>query len=278
MYNINSIKSALQKFSNFGSDPGLDLALIEAMRSMVREFDNDANCDIQTNGEERFVRAIALASTAHDLVIDIGCNCGLYTLVLAQNNMKGRCLLIDANPACLNQASINLSKYPLRSDYICSAVGSKDGVANLVCSDSDPTSPINSLYDMRAIGNHYSHSFKTVIVHMQTLQSILDLHNLSESDILLLKADIEGSEYSMMQGAQELFKKNRIKYFQFEFGHASRASRTYLHDIVSFLTSYNYSLYVIKPAKLEPVQFDAFVENRYSMINFVAIAPGYQPV
>ena len=248
------------------------------MRSMVREYDNDSNCDIETNGEARFASAIALASNSHDLVIDIGCNVGQYTLVLANNNMKGRCLLIDANPACLDQASINLSKYSLRCDYISSAVGSKDGEANFVCSDSDPISPINSLYEMRTIGNRYSHSFKTVVVYMRTLQSILDLLNLSGSDILLLKADIEGSEFSMMQGAEELFKKNNIKYFQFEFGHASRASKTYLHDIVSFLTYYNYSLYVVKPAKLEPVIFDAFIENRYSMINFVAIAAGYQPV
>ena len=76
-------------------------------------------------------------------------------------------------------------------------------------------------------------------------------------------------------GGEELFKAKQVAYCQFEFGHAARASRTYLHDLVAFFRQYQYELFVVKPTGLAPLNFTPWTENRYSYGNFVAVNPDF---
>ena len=74
-----------------------------------------------------------------------------------------------------------------------------------------------------------------------------------------------------MKGAQKFLKNNNINFIQFEFGHATRAARVNLYDIVFFLESFGYKLYVVKPLGLLPLNYTPFIENRYNYINFLAV-------
>ena len=91
--------------------------------------------------------------------------------------------------------------------------------------------------------------------------------NISKIDFL--KIDVEGNELSVLKGAKSLLSQGAIDFIQIEFGHGARAARIYLHDIVNFIKEYEYTIFVIKPTGLMPLDFSPFTENRYSYINFL---------
>ena len=70
---------------------------------------------------------------------------------------------------------------------------------------------------------------------------------------------------------QGLLERDAIEFIQVEFGHAARAARVYLHDIVAFISQYNYEMFIIKPNGLAPLDFSPFTENRYAYINFLVV-------
>ena len=87
--------------------------------------------------------------------------------------------------------------------------------------------------------------------------------DLKINKIDFLKADVEGHEYYVLKGAKELLKRGAIDFIQIEFGHAARAAKIYLHDLVGLATEHEYDVYVIKPKGFMPLDFTPFIENRY---------------
>jgi len=81
--------------------------------------------------------------------------------------------------------------------------------------------------------------------------------------------DVEGNEFFVLKGAQSLLSSGSIDFIQIEFGHAARAARIYLHDIVRLIEKYSYEIFVIKPNGFMRLDFTPFVENRYSFINLL---------
>lgn len=108
-----------------------------------------------------------------------------------------------------------------------------------------------------------------VEVRKSTLAAVME--EMGVSDIYFLKLDIEGGEYFALKGIKPFLEDSRIDYIQIEFGHAARAARVFLYDIVNFMAEFPYKMFVIKPAGIEPVEFTPFTENKYSYINFLFV-------
>jgi hypothetical protein len=72
-----------------------------------------------------------------------------------------------------------------------------------------------------------------------------------------------------LKGADRLLRSGAIDYIQIEFGHAARAAKVYLHDIVNIAAKNSYDLYVIKCKGFTPLNFTPFTENRYSYVNLL---------
>lgn len=93
----------------------------------------------------------------------------------------------------------------------------------------------------------------------------------SLQEIHFLKIDVEGNELGVLKGADDTLSRGIVKFIQFEFGNAAKAARVYLHDIVHYLESKQYKIYIVKPSGLLPLEFNPFTEMRYSYINFLAV-------
>ena len=87
----------------------------------------------------------------------------------------------------------------------------------------------------------------------------------------LLKCDVEGHEYFVFKGAQEMIEAEKILRIQFEYGGCNIDSRVLLKDIFEQFSGLNYSFYKIMPRGLEKIEeYDQRLEN-FAYKNFVLL-------
>lgn len=75
----------------------------------------------------------------------------------------------------------------------------------------------------------------------------ISLDECYNSDIDLLKVDVEGFELNVFKSAKNLISKGKIKNIMFEYGGQGVASRIFFSDIFEFFTENKYDLYRITP-------------------------------
>jgi FkbM family methyltransferase len=132
-----------------------------------------------------------------DICLDIGANVGYFSLMMARAARTGHIHAFEPIPlnAALLAASAELNG--LRNIHLVrSAVGSSDGEA--MFSESEDTA-YSSLQD-----THRKPLAKASVVPMVALDSYLVSNNLGKIDIL--KADVEGAEQLVVEGASRLFE------------------------------------------------------------------------
>lgn len=244
--------------------------VVKLCRVIVKKHDNDGNPDINKNGELNLL--LFLSKNYNNLFVapkviffDVGANIGSYTNLLHNKFHSRGGVIYSFDPSLDNIHSIkNLNLPGLK--IIESAISDFDGSADFYENTDRGSSGTDSLFNMNNIGYMTNSTKRTVKV--SKLDTFCSENNIEK--ISFLKMDIEGNEFNALRGAESLLSENRIDFIQFEFGHAARAARVLLKDIIDLLVKYGYETYVIKPSFVEKVTYDPFFENRYSMINFIA--------
>ena len=151
--------------------------------------------------------------------------------------------------------------------YITKAVSDYDGEAIFFIHTGQKNSGLSSLYDMNNIG--YKTKSEQRSIPVLKIDTFSENQNITSIDFM--KIDVEGNELNVLKGAEKMFKNNKIKIVQFEFGHAARASRTLLLDFFNFFDKYNFEIFTVMPYGLNRIKYTPFEENRWHIINFVAI-------
>lgn len=132
-----------------------------------------------------------------ELVIDIGANRGIYAYQLAK--LGATIELFEPNPACAQvlkswaskKVNVNLNTFAL-SDF--------EGIANLqIPVDASGVEHDSSASIEKSVNGH----FREQVVRLATLDSF-DFHQVS-----LIKIDVEGHEFSVLQGAQQTIASNK---------------------------------------------------------------------
>jgi len=87
----------------------------------------------------------------------------------------------------------------------------------------------------------------------------------------LLKIDVEGAEFQVLNALKDFFINKKIAMCQFEFGHANIESKLYFRDFFDFFRALDYQLAILLPnGVLEPIEhYEERYENLY-IANFVA--------
>lgn len=235
--------------------------LTQIARRVVQFYDNDCNPDMQTNGELLLIKQI-VARRNNGVFFDVGANKGDWCAEVLGQGFKGKIIAIDplqSNIALIKQRFSN-TVMPIQY-AISDSIGEATFFSNLDASQSGT----DSLHNMTQIG--YAPSLNEVNVNCTTIDKISDELQINKIDFL--KVDVEGHEYFVLKGADRLLKNGAIDYIQIEFGHAARAAKVYLHDIVKIATKNSYDLYVIKCNGFMPLNFTPFTENRYSYVNLL---------
>ena len=239
----------------------------EFARMIVQIFDNDRNPVFKENGELKLLTHLVIISDTESNFVDVGANVGDYSMELIKAGLIGNLFLVDPLEKNLLTAkkkliNLNFTNFELMQFALSDSTGQQIFYTNL----DNNLSGHDSLYEMSSIG--YAEKVRSTEVEVRRLDDVVSF---SRKKIHFLKIDVEGNELNVLKGAEDLLTRGDIGFIQFEFGNAAKAARVYLHDIVFFLESKQYIIYVVKPKGLLPLVFTPFTEMRYSCINFLAV-------
>ena len=239
----------------------------EFARMIVQIFDNDQNPVFKENGELKLLTHLVSISDTESNFVDVGANVGDYSMELIKAGLIGNLFLVDPLEKNLLTAKkklidVNFTNFELMQFALSDSTGQQIFYTNL----DNNLSGHDSLYEMSSIG--YTEKVRSTEVEVRRLDDVVSF---SRKKIHFLKIDVEGNELNVLKGAEDLLTRGDIGFIQFEFGNAAKAARVYLHDIVFFLESKQYIIYVVKPKGLLPLVFTPFTEMRYSCVNLLAV-------
>eukprot|EP00026_Physarum_polycephalum_P009182 Phypoly_transcript_09295.p1 GENE.Phypoly_transcript_09295~~Phypoly_transcript_09295.p1 ORF type:complete len:395 (+),score=59.00 Phypoly_transcript_09295:203-1387(+) len=144
------------------------------------------------------VLARSPAEGSPNLVLDVGSNSGLFSMIAAIYNTK-RIYAFDPQPLCAQYVTLasKLNGFHNRLAVINAFVGVNESLVTPI--------PVDTCRGTFQVGGEGT---KMVDIHSVSL----DNHFLNDPDeIDLMKVDVEGAEIFILQGAEELFKKHRVR-------------------------------------------------------------------
>ncbi len=146
------------------------------------------------------------------ICIDVGANIGFYTLHMAKAlNNRGKVYAFEADPGVFEKLKTNCGLNNFSSPTVqlfCAAVSNKTGETEFYQS-SDVCTGSGSIENFPDIGG------QKIQVKSIALDDFLEEEKISNID--MLKVDIEGHEFSLLQGAESALKKHIIKNIFLEF-------------------------------------------------------------
>ena len=91
--------------------------------------------------------------------------------------------------------------------------------------------------------------------------------------IHLFKSDTEGHDFEVLSGAKDLFQREAIDIFQFEYNHRWVFSRHYLKDVYDFTAALPYSVGKVTPEGIEVYrewhpEMERFFEANYVIVQY----------
>jgi FkbM family methyltransferase len=231
---------------------------------------------VMVSGEVAVLKELLRRELPDYCIIDGGANCGQF-VNLARHLMHGERFKIHAfEPS--SEAFNKLSRIASADTSValnCSGLGAKKGEAVLYA--DQPGSQLASLSrrDLEHFAISFEHQEK---ITLTTVDDYCRENNIGE--VHLLKLDVEGAEFAVLQGAVTMLAGHRISCVSFEFGGTNIDSRTYFRDIWNLLSSYGFKIYRITPSGyLYPLKKYNEYYEQFRTTNFAAFLnnqPGIQ--
>jgi FkbM family methyltransferase len=183
----------------------------------------------------------SLQTQENPVLLDIGANCGLYSLFAAAHCPRARVISVEADPDVADIFQRNRQENASRIDAQSStvslhrcALGNEVGQATLQRSWDNGWGSI--------LSDHTPRQLRGVItVPLQTGDALLSGEQVERIDYC--KIDVEGAELLVLQGLDHTLREQRIHLLQIEL---NRVANTHAGDgfepLLSFLRERNYRL------------------------------------
>ncbi len=222
---------------------------------MVVRIDEEVGRDIYFYGEYEKKEAEYVLSEIRetDTCFDLGANVGYYTLALARRVSLGSVHSFEPVPVNYHILSTNVLLNGLKNVRVNqTAIGRRTALASFTVTDD---SAFSSMQDTKrkAIGEN-------IEVHVSTLDSYCDSNNIHKIDFL--KADVEGAENEVLQGAHNILsnpsRRPRLLMLELVEPMLQRFGSS-IDEVVQLLAEYGYSPFVCGPDRLMP-----FVREHYT--------------
>jgi FkbM family methyltransferase len=240
-------------------DNALLSALSRASLKYLRAYENQAQWNVETNGESFAVAQIA--RIAEGDVFDVGANTGDWTAMAARVAPGRRIHSFELSERTFQRLRETVSAIP---DATANPFGLGDADAEVTFHyypDSDDRSSLVLVPDgfakVEAKG-----SIRTGDGYVATA---------GVERIAYLKIDVEGAEMSVLRGFAGSLAKGTIAAVQFEHGPAHVVTRHLLIDFVELFRGYGYEVCRMFPRAIVPLQYDPAEHENFTGANFLAV-------
>ncbi|OQA31815.1 MAG: Hexuronic acid methyltransferase AglP [archaeon ADurb.Bin336] len=226
-----------------------------------------SNFENNLSGEDYFLEKFIENSNSSNLVVfDVGANKGDYSKKLLSFNVPIEVYAFEPHSETFKQLNKikNVGFYSFNF-----AVGKKSGVTNFFDYCSVKGSEHASVYKNVIEQVHKSKS-KKYSVKMISLDEFV-LKNKKISKIDLLKVDVEGGEYDVLEGCKKLIDKDMINIIQFEFNSMNVISRVFFKDFFDLLSNKYYLYRLLPDGLVSIVEYDSRLCEIFNFQNIVAI-------
>lgn len=207
--------------------------------------------------EIKAVRALRDRCGRDPIVFDIGSNKGDWASILAGNVKEIH--LFEPNEILLHYTMV-------RFDHLYSVVFNNVAVysSNKELDFYYFTNTNNGLSSV-----YYNEYWKTLGLPMkQGKTKGIKLDDYWKGEIDIVKIDVEGADFDVLLGAQELLKKKQIRFIQIEYSkHYENAGYSF-EDVLALMDKYGYSFYHFDGEYFIPYSKETKAENFYIMAEY----------
>jgi FkbM family methyltransferase len=194
--------------------------------------------DPEKSGELAAIKYIKekLQNSGELVLFDVGANIGNYGRLLFDIfTSQSKIYCFEPSPSSFNILKSNLGG--LENVQLFNLGFGEQGGTLTLYSDSTASS-MASLYKRRL--DHYNIRFNHLeAIELRTIDEFCEENNIRQ--INFLKLDVEGYEYNVLKGAENIINKNLVDYIQFEFGGTQIDSRIFFQDFYYLLLDrYNF--------------------------------------
>ncbi len=146
-----------------------------------------------------------------DVILDVGANIGVYTLIAATNK-EAEVLAFEPVPKVREMLEENITLNDFGNIIVSGKlVGEKIGQETLYI-------PRSGWVDVASVNKEFSRKFSKpdeateLVCEMVTIDEVVASHNLNVNTKILCKIDVEGAEDRVFVGMQETMKKYNISF------------------------------------------------------------------
>lgn len=217
------------------------------------------------SGEYSFLDKLTKYLNKDAIILDVGANVGRYSNQIAKLKPEVKIYAFEPHPKTFKV----LEKNAQLNGYTALQFGCGQETTKL------------KLYDYEEQdGSSHASLYKDVIQDIydsKATEHIVDVINLdsfiTEKDIknvALLKIDVEGNEYAVLEGLRQSIKNDKIEIIHWEFNNMNVMSRTFFKDFYDYLN--NYYIYRMLPQGLIYLsEYKPIFCEIYAFQNLVAI-------
>lgn len=218
--------------------------------------------ELESSGEKKIIRKL-LTGVKSPVIFDVGANIGEYSKMVRELFPESHIYSFEPHPVTFLKLKESEKEYKL--NIYNTGMGEFLKEMELFDYKSEDGSPRASLYK-DVIERQYNSSSVAHKVNISTIDIFSENNNIENID--LLKIDVEGNELSVLRGAKNMVKENKIKIIQFEFNYTNIISRTFLTDFFDELN--NYSFYRILRKGMAKIDYLA-INEIFQYQNLIAI-------
>ena len=210
-----------------------------------RAYEN-RNFDLQTNGEEWYLRELGKA-TEVKCVFDIGANVGDWLLLCRQYSPQAIIHAFEIAPPTFGKLQKNAGQL---ANIILNPVGVSDRNDEIEVFYSETEDGLTTAFkehlnDEYRMAGQESIQPRTIRAKVIRGDDYAKKHGIQMIDVL--KIDVEGMEESVLRGFEEMFLQRRIRLVQFEYNTTNIISKFLLRDAHQFFTRFGYRLGKLYP-------------------------------
>jgi len=184
------------------------------------------------SGEKNLISTIS-EKLSEPLIFDVGAHRGNYSQMLLESFTNVTVYAFEPHPDSYDELTekfqserINVFPYALGNESKTSELHDFASKAGTPKASTEPD----------VFSEIYRSKTETFDIEMTTIDTFLRKNDISTID--LLKIDVEGKEYEVLEGAQETLEAGKIDLIQFEFNSMNLLTGKLLNDFRELLSDY----------------------------------------